>query len=421
MLTREENELLTQTGPRTPMGETMRRYWLPALLSWELPEPDCAPLRLRLLSEDLVAFRATDGRIGVLEEFCAHRGTSLWLGRNEENGLRCVFHGWKYDVDGQCVDQMNEPTQFGSKIRLKAYPSTEVGGIVWVYMGPSDREPAPPNFDWTKAPEAQRSVTKVIEECNWLQALEGGLDTSHAPIMHRVLKQDAAQPGIPVDDVFVQGDAPTLEVDVTDYGYRYFGIRALGEDRTYARGYHFVMPFTQIRPAGRGKDSQTHGHYWVPIDDENVLVWNWHYSYGKPLSEDDKDPQNSGNSFTTDIDVNGFHAYRNKDNDWMIDRQMQKTESFTGIQGINTQDRAAQESMGRVVDRTREHLGPADKAIVAARKLLQEAVRTVADGGDPPGVAPTYYELRAADQVLSNTADWREALLPLMHAQANGA
>ena len=415
MLSQEQNELLTRVGPGTPMGDVLRRYWIPALLDWELPAPDCAPVRMRLMGEDLIAFRDTSGRIGVLDEYCPHRLTSLWLGRNEENGLRCVYHGWKFDVTGQCVDQMNEPEQFASKIKTLSYPAVERGGVVWVYMGPEDKQPPLPNFAWTQVGEDHRVVTKVVEECNWLQALEGGIDTSHAPIMHRMLRKESSQPGIPMTDAFVQGSAPVLEVDVTDYGYRYFGIRQLGADEQYARGYHFVMPWTQLRPAGRGVKDQTHGHHWVPIDDHNCLVWNWYYNDEVALSKGEAGPEETGNMLGTDVDVEGgFRAVRNRSNNWMIDRQAQKTDTFTGIVGINTQDRAVQEMMGPIVDRSREHLGPADKAIIVARKLLADAVRTVEDGGDPLGVSPTYYGLRAAEGVLPADASWRDDLIPRM-------
>jgi phenylpropionate dioxygenase-like ring-hydroxylating dioxygenase large terminal subunit len=187
MLAREENELITRVGSGTPMGDTMRRYWMPALLAWELPAPDCPPVRVKLLGEDLIAFRDTSGRIGLLDEYCPHRRVSLFFGRNEECGLRCVYHGWKFDVAGHCVAMMNEPEElhFKEKIRSTAYPTVEVGGIIWAYMGPPALQPPLPNFAWTQVPETHRHVTKVIQECNWLQALEGGIDTSHAQILHR--------------------------------------------------------------------------------------------------------------------------------------------------------------------------------------------------------------------------------------------
>src|SRR5687767_15124524 len=158
MLSKEENDLLTRTGPGTPMGETLRRYWTPALLSWELPRPDCEPVRLMLMSERLVAFRDTEGKVGILDEACPHRGASLWLGRNEECGLRCVYHGWKFDRDGNCLEQMNEQESFGHKIPTKAYPCAEIGGVIWTYMGPPELKPPEPLFAWTQAPEEKRSV-----------------------------------------------------------------------------------------------------------------------------------------------------------------------------------------------------------------------------------------------------------------------
>jgi phthalate 4,5-dioxygenase len=419
MVTKLENERLTRVGPGTPMGETMRRYWMPALLSWELPEPDCPPVRVQLLGEKLVAFRTTDGRIGLIEEFCPHRRASLWLGRNEENGLRCVYHGWKFGIDGQCVDQMNEPRQFASKIKAIAYPTYEMSGVVWAYMGPLEKQPAPPKFEWTQMAESHRAVSRVMEECNWLQALEGGIDTSHFTILHRALKKDAKQPGISPDNVGIQGSAPSLEVDFTDYGYRYYGIRPLGE-KLYVRGYHFVMPFTQLRPPGPGKE-EVHGHYWVPIDDHNCMVWNFYHSYGNEPIGNREVADMSGNAYGTHVDTkNGFRSLRNRGNDWGIDRAMQKTETYTGIAGINQQDRAVQESMGPVVDRTRENLGPADKAVVATRRLLLEAMETVERGGDPPGVGNSYYEARAAELVVSKADNWRSALLPLMNPQTIG-
>jgi phenylpropionate dioxygenase-like ring-hydroxylating dioxygenase large terminal subunit len=414
MLSPETNELLTRTGSGTPMGEVMRRYWIPALLSWEL-EADGAPIRTRLLGEDLIAFRDTSGRVGVLDEFCPHRRTSLWLGRNEDDGLRCIYHGWKFDVTGRCVDQMNEPKQFAEKVRTIAYPAAEHGGVVWVYMGPADRKPPIPDYEWTRLPEDQRNVTKVVEECNWLQALEGGLDTSHAPIMHRALVSNPSQPGIPMGGAFVRGDAPSIELDETEYGYRYYGVRKLGDDEQYVRGYHYVIPWTQLRPGGPNRDSQTNGHYWVPIDDHHCLVWNFYYDYAQPLATGEVDAQDTGNAYGADVDPSkGFRSIRNRSNDWMIDRQVQKTETFTGILGVNTQDRAVQELMGPIVDRSREQLGPADKAIITLRRLLQKGVEAVADGGDAPGTQRSLTELRAADAVLPLASDWRAHLAPRM-------
>jgi phthalate 4,5-dioxygenase oxygenase subunit len=426
MLTHDQNELLVRTDAGTPGGEFMRRYWLPALLSQEIPEPDCPPVRVRLLGEALVAFRDSNGRIGLLDEFCAHRRASLWLGRNEECGLRCVYHGWKYDVDGACVDQMNEPEQFAAKIRLTAYPTVELGGIVWAYMGPKAKMPPPPKFEWTQAPPTHRHVTKTWEECNWLQGLEGGLDTSHAPIMHRKLRPDVQAEGISPVSYFARGKPPIVEVDATDYGYTYYGVRELPDQPSiFVRSYHYVMPFTQIRSSqfSRSRDVFTpciSGHYWVPMDDENCMVYNWTYTYGEaPLDDYQRGDGSAGPENV--YEDQGFRKKRNKDNNWLIDRRVQKTETFTGISGINTQDHAVQESMGPIVDRSKEHLGPADKAIIALRQMLLKAVRTVQEGGDPPGLGESYYSLRAIERVFPKGTDYRAALADEIYEGAPAA
>jgi phthalate 4,5-dioxygenase len=410
MLKREENELITRVGPGAPMGKTIRRYWMPALLAWELPEPDCPPVRVRLLGEDLVAFRDTEGRIGLLEEYCPHRRVSLFLGRNEACGLRCVYHGWKFDVDGRCVDMMNEPPElnFENKVRAIAYPTVEVGGIIWAYMGPPALQPRLPSFAWTQVPETHRHVTKVIQECNWLQALEGGIDTSHAQILHRDFT-----PTVGPTSRGARGGAPTVEVDMTNYGYRYAGIYPRPGEVSFIRAYHFVMPFHQLRPSttDRGHPSVA-GHIWVPMDDDNTVVYNWEYSTTEePLNEEDRLERRLGNG-PLDVDQTTFRSKRNRENNYFLDRQAQKTKSFSGIEGVNTQDRAVQESMGCIVDRSREHLGPADKAIIQARRLLLQAVKTVQEGGTPPGVDPTYYAVQAAEGVLPCAANWRDVFTP---------
>ncbi|MPZ14197.1 MAG: Rieske 2Fe-2S domain-containing protein [Chloroflexi bacterium] len=419
MLSNEENQLLTGVGPETPMGQTLRRYWTPTLLSWELPAPDGPPVRVRLLGEDLVAFRDSRGRVGLLAELCPHRRASLWLGRNEQDGLRCVYHGWKFDVTGQCVDQMNEPVGFASRIRTTAYPAHERGGIVWTFMGPPEHLPPLPDFEYLRVADTHRSVTKVREECNWVQALEGGIDTSHAPILHRAMSSDAVS-GNPITSPFVRSSAPNLELDPTDYGYRYYGVRSLDEADLYVRGYHFVMPFTQVRPnqVGRGGPVQPiiSGHHWVPLDDYTCMVWNWSYSYGvAPLSEEQMDQRRFGNGRDSVDWDHGFRSYANKDNSWMIDRPVQATRTFSGIPGTNTQDRAVQESMGPIVDRSQEHLGPADRAIIVTRQLLLEAIGAVERGDEPLGAqSVAYNRARAIDRILPRDDRWRETIVPAM-------
>ena len=419
MLSQDENELITRVAPGTKMGQAMRRYWIPALLAREIAEPDGAPVRVRLLGEDLVAFRDSDGRIGLVEEHCPHRRASLFFGRNEECGLRCVYHGWKFDVAGACVDMMNESEEndFKHKVRLTAYPTCELGGIIWAYLGPAERLPALPQFAWTAAPATHLHVTKVIQECNWLQGLEGGIDTSHAPIMHRLLSETSTRGGFKPSNPFVRGKAPKLVVDLTDYGYQYAGIRPLSDAEMHIRTYHFVLPFHQIRPSrAESGVPLIAGHSWVPIDDETTMVYNWAYSPTEALTETDRLERGLGNG-PVHVDPESFRSVANRANNYLLDRGVQRGESYTGIDGINVQDRAIQESMGRIVDRSKEHLGPADKAIIQARKLLREAVRVVEAGGSPDGTGSSYYSLCAHEAVLPSGADWRQQVTPEMRPE----
>jgi phenylpropionate dioxygenase-like ring-hydroxylating dioxygenase large terminal subunit len=409
------------------MGQLMRRYWVPALLSWEVVEPDGAPVALQLLGEDLVAFRQTDGRVGLVAARCPHRGASLFWGRNEACGLRCVYHGWKFDLTGQCVDMPSEPaaTNFQDKVRIPAYPTYEVGGVIWTYMGPPAQQPAPPLFEWTQAPETHRGVTKVWQECNWLQALEGGLDTVHSNFLH--FGKPAPTASIDTGSISfgsntVRGravgfsQAAVVEVVPTDYGYTYGGIRRLPDASQFVRGYHWIMPWTQLRGYSLDVEKpEVDGHMWVPIDDENTMVWNFRYTYGaQPLTETERALAGTGNQFDVDVDRDTFRALRNQRNRYLIDRRVQRTQTYTGIVGVNTQDRAVQESMGPIADRTSERLGTTDRAIIRARQLLLAALEQIEVGDDPPGVAPSYYRLRALEQVVPKDVPWFDAMRPAL-------
>src|SRR5882724_13358034 len=232
MLTHEENELITRISPGTPMGTTLRRYWIPALLASELPQPDCPPVRVKLLGEDLVAFRDTEGRIGLLEELCPHRRASLFFGRNEECGLRCVYHGWKFDVHGNCVDMPTEPREstFKDKIKTKAYPTAEYGGCIWVYMGPPDKQPALPHLEWARVPDSQRVVSPWIQECNYMQAVEGEIDSAHVSWLHAPLQVDHSPFRGRFNDSIIRDGAPKLTVKPTDYGFCYGARRDVDRD-----------------------------------------------------------------------------------------------------------------------------------------------------------------------------------------------
>ena len=251
MLSRKENEYITQIGPGTPMGSLFRRYWLPALLAEELPEPDCAPVRLRLLGEDLVAFRTTSGRPAVLDTWCPHRNANLFWGRNEEDGLRCVYHGWKFDADGGCVDMPNEPpkSRFAEKIKQPAYQAVDQGGVVWVYMGPPELAPALPELEWTLVPESHRNVSKRIQDCNWLQNLEGEVDSSHANFLHANLGPDRR----PIrNDERDEDLHPVFSILETDYGLAICARRDAGPDKYYWRITPFMLPSYTIIPGTFG-------------------------------------------------------------------------------------------------------------------------------------------------------------------------
>src|SRR5690242_3916757 len=245
MLPREDNDLLTQVGPEKPLGRLMRHYWLPALLSEEIPEPDCPPVRVRLLGENLVGFRDSQGRVGLLGEHCAHRGTSLYFGRNEECGLRCIYHGWKYDVDGNVTETPAEPagSDFHRKLHHTAYPTHEAGGVVYAYLGRREKKPLFPNYEWTQVPLNQTYVTKCLMECNYLQGLEGECDSSHLSFLHRAFTNEKNQP------LYKSDGAPAYETEETDFGVRLIATRTAPGDQQYVRFSALVLPVYGCVPA----------------------------------------------------------------------------------------------------------------------------------------------------------------------------
>ncbi|HLG74356.1 MAG TPA: Rieske 2Fe-2S domain-containing protein [Chloroflexota bacterium] len=419
MLTKEDNELVTRIGPGTPMGDAMRRYWMPALLSEELPEPDCPPVRVGLLGEKLVAFRDSNGRVGLLGQHCPHRGASLFFGRNEECGLRCVYHGWKFDVSGQCVDTPNEPPEsnFKHKIQATAYPCVERGGVIWTYMGPPAKQPPLPNLEWMALPKGHSFVSKTYEECNYLQGIEGGIDTSHSSFLHRRVVQGKAYER--TEAMRQRSTAPKLEVLNTDYGFTYAGIRPLPDDQNYVRVYHFVMPFQQVRAfEGYFPNRPTvQGHMWVPIDDEHTWIYNWLYVRdGSELLDDEILTEERETGRSHEQMLPGYRLKASRENDYFIDREAQRQGmSFTGIPGINTQDVAVQESMGPIYDRSQEHLGTSDMAIIAARKLLLQAARDVQAGRDPLGWdGGSSNTIRPAERVMPAATPWYDGIRDLL-------
>ena len=397
MLSHADNELLTRTGPGTPMGNLMRRYWMPALFSHQIAEPDCPPVRVKLLGENLVAFRDTKGRFGLLDERCPHRTASLFFGRNEECGLRCVYHGWKFDIDGTCVDLPSEPpgSSFRDKIRIKAYPCIERGGLVWTYLGPPELKPEFPELEWTLLPAEQRFATRHIQECNWLQGLEGGFDNSHIAFLHRgsgAINQSAT--------------ALYHEAIETEFGLIIGAGREADEVNIRWGADLMILPFHKIfatRPNG--------AHMWVPMDDGNTMLYSVDYYPDRPLEGEVLERSKNWLHIHTENHPGTDRPIRNKDNDYLIDRDEQRHgNSYTGMRGLGVQDCAVQESMGPIADRTIEHLGSSDAAIIRIRRLLLQTLQQHEQGKTPPGLDPKSYRARSVRFLLPAGGSFRQAL-----------
>ena len=376
MLSQEDNALLTRTHPGTAMGDLMRRYWMPALLSAEIPEPDCPPVRVKMLGEDLVAFRDTQGLIGLIGEHCAHRGTSLFFGRNEECGLRCIYHGWKYDVDGNVLETPAEPadSDFRKRLHHTAYPTREAAGVIYAYLGPRNRRPLFPNYEWTQVPLERTYVTKCLLECNYLQGLEGECDSSHLSFLHRAFNRDGNQP------LYQADAAPFYETEDTDFGVRLIATRNAPEKQQYLRISSFVMPVYGCVPAGRaaGELDGYEIHVYVPAGDTSCWRYDIGFRRGRAVREEEVHRRKQINTDYTRI--------RNARNEYLQDRHVQKEQTFTGIQDFLNHDACATESMGEIFDRSKEHLGVSDKAVIAVRKFLLSTVKELQSGKEPPHV-----------------------------------
>jgi len=404
MLRAEQSELLTRTGPATAMGELFRRYWIPALLAEELPENDCPPVRVKLLSERLLAIRDSNGDLGLIDEFCAHRGVSLWFGRNEECGIRCAYHGWKFNVKGECLDVPSEPEESGfrKKIKLKSYPLVERGGILWTYMGPPEQQPPLPEWEFIMVPRGQSYTSKRLQENNWLQALEGGIDSAHVSFLHRGnLNSDPLFRGARGNAYNLSDSQPHFEVVEHRSGLFIAARRRAEEGHYYWRITPWVMPcFTMVPPRG---DHPIHGHFWIPIDDENCWAWSFDYHPTRKLTEAELAAMRDGKGIHVKVEPGTYRPLANKDNDYLIDRAAQKAgRAYSGVEGIGMQDASLQESMGPIVDRTKENLTTTDNGIIMARIKLIKAAKALADKAVlPPGRLPEDQQVRSAAVVLA--------------------
>ena len=397
-LTREQNEQLTRTGPGTLLGDLFRRYWIPAVLAEEIAERDGPPVRVQLLGEKLVAFRDTEGRIGMIGEFCAHRGVSLWFGRNEECGLRCPYHGWKYDVNGQCVDLPSEAEQTGmqARIKLKSYPTIEQGGVIWTFMGPTELKPAPPALEWTLVPAENRFASKRLQECNYLQAIEGGIDSSHVSFLHSgALNRDPLFKEGKRANTYNLGDRmPHFEVVEYEGGLLIGARRKADNDRWYWRITPFIMPWHTLIPPRAGHPIG--GHAWVPIDDGNCWAWSINYHPKRSLTASELKAMKEGKGIHVKYVPGTFIPLANKANDYLMDRSTQKSgANYSGVEGIAMQDASLQESMGPIQDRSKENLCSTDNGIIMMRRLLLKAGKDNRDGKPLAGLKPDAQRVRS--------------------------
>jgi phthalate 4,5-dioxygenase oxygenase subunit len=420
MLSKQENELLTRVEGDAPMGKLVRRYWFPALLAEDVAQPDGDPVPVRLLGEDLIAFRDTNGRVGLIDEFCPHRMASFLIGRNENCGITCIYHGWKFDVNGACVDMPTEPEDrgFKNRVKIRAYPTREAAGMIWTYMGPPELEPPFPELSFTTMPKEQVAIVKVGSRTNFVQSVEGAIDSAHSWFLHRGSSRDWAI------RIAVSSDmSPRLEAEDTPYGFRYSATRTPTEnpDTTkYVRVTQFVAPFFCIIPPPLDVTQPIHCQIFVPVDDSNTMLFDVYFSQNGTAVSSEAMRAKLNAVRGVDLDERDFR-FAKRENRWLQNRAAMKDGDWTGIPGFQNQDIAAQESMGGrggVVDRTREHLGMSDIAVIRMRRRMLENVAMHERGETPIGLQPGVpYGLIASEQrVIPIDQPWQTVGAHALHA-----
>jgi len=432
MLSAAGNAYLTSIGPGTAMGALLRRYWIPLLYSQELDERDGGPLRIRLLGENLIAFRDGAGRIGLLDHHCPHRQASLFYGRNEAEGIRCLYHGWQFAVDGRCIDIPNEPGDCPllGKVRATAYPCREANGIIWTYMGPGEPPPLP-TMGWAAAPPQRKTRLKYIRHCNWVQAMEGDFDSSHLGFLHRKLNgapapSPATAPnGDALRSITAHDTRPKLEVEDTPVGVMYSAARNAPSGEDYWRVTQYHLPFYTSVPAYDGLNRLK---IWVPVDDTHTMVWEANWSPNADLDAEQQfgtKGRVGPSGFLPEDD--GWYGRGNfaarAENDYLIDRARQRETSFSGMEGATpVEDAAMQESMGAIVDRSREHLSASDAAIIRLRKRLMAAAEALEKHGTPPpGVDdPALYHSHGEQALGDGNGGWQLSYAKLMAEMYRG-
>jgi phthalate 4,5-dioxygenase oxygenase subunit len=422
MLSREDNELLCRVGPGTPGGALMRRFWHPVCTSAQLPQPDCAPLRVRLLGENYVAFRDSDGKVGFLEELCMHRGASLALGRVEEGGIRCLYHGWKFSASGTVMETPNHADpKYAARMKAPAFPVREEGGIIWAYVGPQDKIPAFSRYAFMDAEPTHRVVLRINVACNYLQLVEGGEDSSHVGVLHT----NMARPGWKDDEFTRNTDVvnpaalasndlePVLKIETTTFGFHYVALRKTDDQKVRnARVVPFIVPYGRIIPAPaflftvlEVPEDDTHTSTFIvvhgnaPVTEEKII---------ELLGLNDPKYYDRKNCTFTASWLDSFGQ----------NRELMK-ENWTGLRGVEVEDASIGLSQGPLYDRSREHLVPADQAVVRVRRVLLDAVKAVAEGRQPAALGLDLSGVGACDALLEEGAAWQD-LLP-SHRQTAAA
>ena len=401
------------------MGNTLRRYWQPILLSRELPEADCAPIRVKLLGEDFIAFRDSDGHVGIVEPHCAHRGANLYFGRNEECGLRCVYHGWKFNRHGRCVDMPNVPANVAENMKdrasIRALQIAEAGGIVWAYFG-DGKTPALPDFEFLAVPPEHRFVSKKYQQCNWAQAVEGGLDTSHFSYLHAGVrhgeKTSLLEAGNrskrkkgdnePIRHArfrwLIEDGAPRFSVLEHQAGLLLCAARTADNNSLYWRMTQYLLPNHSLTPGNLPEDTSL-ANTWVPIDNHSCWIFCYAWHPDRPIENEERERLAAGSGIFAEVDEQNV-PIRRRENDYLIDREAQRTSSYSGIVGISEQDQAIADSQGLIADRTKEMLVQTDLGIVKFREKLFKACDAVKRGDVPEGVlTPGAYRVRSGDAV----------------------
>lgn len=422
MLPKDKNELLCRVEGTAPMGQLMRRYWVPALAADDLVAGG-APRRVRLFGEDLVAYRSPNGKIGLIEEHCPHRRASMMIAKNEDCGLRCLYHGWLIDGQGRVLDTPAEPADSRLKDRVTAvaYPVREAGGIVWTYMGPDAHVPPPMDFEFTHMPASRILIMQAREECNWAQTMEGVIDSAHSNYLHAT--EIRPKKGLAMTVQGGQGDghfarpsndgAPRLEVQMQPYGFRYAAIRRPIVDpecNQYVRVTLFVAPCYAIFPAPKGWGSM---QMFVPIDDQHTMFYYIMWNHEQDLTPDMRAHFLEKHGMRVGVDMDdSYRKIRSRDNTWLQDREaMRNGRSSSGIFGINTEDFAVQESMGPIVDRSTENLGQSDLAVIHFRRLMLDMVDRFQTSGEiPAGLKDPvdFAALKSAEAIVPLGKDWRD-------------